>query len=99
MLFSLHNFPRLEVVRTLGLLVECCNDYNAGEIFVWWAERFGREGIYFQDGEGVLWQHEDEPREMEDTPLEGGDWRVQRTEYLFKMMDKPPEEDFYVREN
>ena len=52
-------FPSLEVVRTISYLVDSAVDSLARDIFIWWAERFERYGIDFQDGEGVLWMYTD----------------------------------------
>jgi hypothetical protein len=60
-------FPSLEVVRTVGYLVDSAVDSLARDIFIWWAERFERYGIDFQDGEGVLWMYTDaEPSDGRD---------------------------------
>ncbi|KAJ8502425.1 hypothetical protein ONZ45_g11775 [Pleurotus djamor] len=58
-------YPSLEVVRTVGFLVDSCGDSLIKDIFIWWAERFEGQGIDFQDGEGVIWLY----NEAEPDPL------------------------------
>ncbi|OBZ70746.1 hypothetical protein A0H81_09357 [Grifola frondosa] len=48
-------FPALELVRTLGHLVEASADPFAMDVFIWWTERFEDVGVDLQDGEGVVW--------------------------------------------
>ncbi|KAK2464187.1 hypothetical protein APHAL10511_003644 [Amanita phalloides] len=52
-------YPKLEVVRTVGFLVEADMDGLVKDVFIWWVERFERHGIDFLDGEGVLWTYAD----------------------------------------
>ena len=56
-------YPKLEIVRTIGFLVDSCGDSLMKDIFIWWAERFENDGIDFQDGEGVLWVYDTELEE------------------------------------
>jgi hypothetical protein len=56
--FTHDNFPRLEVVRTLGVLCSC--EHELKNVFIWWTERFDNVGIDLQDGEGVLWLYEED---------------------------------------
>ncbi|KAI0335076.1 hypothetical protein GY45DRAFT_1241550 [Cubamyces sp. BRFM 1775] len=55
-------FPALEVVRTLGFLVDTSTDMFAPDVFIWWTERFERIGVDLQDGEGVVWMLEEEQK-------------------------------------
>ncbi|KAL1710335.1 hypothetical protein EV121DRAFT_275563 [Schizophyllum commune] len=52
-------YPRLEVVRTVGFLVEADVDSLIKDIFIWWTEKFEKDGVDFQDGEGVVWLYTD----------------------------------------
>lgn len=52
-------YPRLEVVRTVGFLVEADVDSLVKDIFIWWTEKFEKDGVDFQDGEGVVWLYTD----------------------------------------
>lgn len=72
--FTREAFPGLEVVRTVGFLVDADIDGLAKDIFIWWAEMFDREAIDFQDGEGILWLYTD-PAEVgnKDGPCKEGE--------------------------
>ncbi|TFK70624.1 hypothetical protein BDN72DRAFT_887899 [Pluteus cervinus] len=65
---NLDRFPNLEVVKTIGFLVDSNSDPLNREVFIWWTERFEKQGIDLLDGEGVLWAYDDEPP----PPKEGG---------------------------
>lgn len=52
-------YPRLEMIQTIGFLVEADGDHLIKDIFIWWVERLEKEGIDFLDGEGVLWAYTD----------------------------------------
>ncbi|GBE80484.1 hypothetical protein SCP_0301990 [Sparassis crispa] len=52
-------FPALEVVRTLGFLVDASTDPFARDIFIWWTEKYESAGLDLQDGEGVVWLYTD----------------------------------------
>ncbi|PFH49742.1 hypothetical protein AMATHDRAFT_76006 [Amanita thiersii Skay4041] len=57
-------YPKLEIVRTVGFLVDADMDTLLKHIFIWWVERFEKVGIDFLDGEGILWAYSD-PEEMQ----------------------------------
>lgn len=61
--FTRSTYPNLEIVRTVGFLVDAEGDALIKDIFIWWAERFENDGIDFQDGEGVLWVYDTELEE------------------------------------
>ena len=52
MSFTRNVYPNLEVIRTIGFLVGAKTEKDS---FIWWTERFDKQGVDFQDGEGVLW--------------------------------------------
>ncbi|KAF9010607.1 hypothetical protein BDQ17DRAFT_1346531 [Cyathus striatus] len=52
-------YPNLELVQTVGFLVEADSDDLVKDVFIWWVERFEKYGIDFLDGEGVLWAYAD----------------------------------------
>ncbi|KAF8160712.1 hypothetical protein B0H34DRAFT_795592 [Crassisporium funariophilum] len=54
---SSNKYPRLELIQTVGFLVEADTDGLIKDIFIWWVEKFEKEGINFLDGEGVLWAY------------------------------------------
>lgn len=58
--FTPERYPNLEVVRTVGFLVDAETDYLMKDIFIWWVEKFEKQGVDFLDGEGVLWAYTDE---------------------------------------
>ena len=57
-------YPKLEVIRTVGFLVDADMDGLVKDVFIWWVEKFEKQGIDFLDGEGVLWAY----AEPEGTP-------------------------------
>lgn len=59
MSFTRNNFPGLETVRTIGFLVDADTDILVEEVFIWWTEKFERDGIDFQDGAGMVWIYDD----------------------------------------
>ena len=59
MSFTRNNFPGLETVRTIGFLVDADTDILVEEVFIWWTEKFKRDGIDFQDGAGMVWIYDD----------------------------------------
>ncbi|KAF4597879.1 F-box domain-containing protein [Pleurotus pulmonarius] len=64
-------YPKLEIVRTIGFLVDSCGDSLMKDIFIWWAERFEDQGIDLQDGEGVVYLYtEPEPEDSPDIQME-----------------------------
>ncbi|KAF7315901.1 hypothetical protein MIND_00106700 [Mycena indigotica] len=54
------SFPALETVRTAGFLVSAAADSDSQikDVFISWREHFERDGVDFQDGEGVVWVYE-----------------------------------------
>ncbi|KAJ7141214.1 hypothetical protein C8R44DRAFT_762956 [Mycena epipterygia] len=58
--FTRAAYPCLETVRTAGFLVDADTDSLVKDVFIWWSERFERDGIDFQDGEGVVWIYGDD---------------------------------------
>ncbi|KAL0956891.1 hypothetical protein HGRIS_002997 [Hohenbuehelia grisea] len=60
-------FPKLEVVRTIDFLVDAAADFMIPDIFLWWSEKFDKQGIDFQDGAGVLWLYSDADAEANTT--------------------------------
>lgn len=58
--FTRAAYPSLEMVRTEGFLVDADTDSLIKDVFIWWGERFERDGVDFQDGEGVVWIYGDE---------------------------------------
>ncbi|KAJ2917735.1 hypothetical protein MD484_g2618, partial [Candolleomyces efflorescens] len=58
-------YPNLELIQTIGFLVEAAGDNLVKDIVIWWAEKFEKYGIDFLDGEGVLWAYT-EPDVSED---------------------------------
>ncbi|KAJ6629441.1 hypothetical protein B0H10DRAFT_1987142 [Mycena sp. CBHHK59/15] len=66
--FTRETYPNLEMVRTAGFLVDADTDSLIKDVFIWWGERFERDGVDFQDGEGVVWIYGDDG---EDAPSGG----------------------------
>ncbi|RDB25223.1 hypothetical protein Hypma_007925 [Hypsizygus marmoreus] len=60
MSFTSSHYPNLEVIRTIGFLVEADTDSLIKDIFIWWVEKFEKQGVDFLDGEGVLWAYSDD---------------------------------------
>ncbi|KAJ7143421.1 hypothetical protein C8R43DRAFT_1015388 [Mycena crocata] len=58
--FTRATYPHLEMVRTAGFLVDADADSLVRDVFIWWSERFERDGVDFQDGEGVIWVYGDD---------------------------------------
>ncbi|KAJ7646709.1 hypothetical protein FB45DRAFT_891168 [Roridomyces roridus] len=56
-LFTRAVFPALETVRTAGFIVDADGDILVKDVFIWWSERFEKDGVDFQDGEGVVWTY------------------------------------------
>jgi len=50
-------YPNLDLVQTIGYLVEADVDSLVKDVFIWWVEKFERQGINLLDGEGVLWKY------------------------------------------
>ena len=65
MSFTPNRYPNLELVRTVGFLVDADTDSLIKDIFIWWVEKFERQGIDFLDGEGVLWAYDSTENEYE----------------------------------
>jgi hypothetical protein len=65
MTFTPSRYPNLELVRTVGFLVDADTDSLIKDIFIWWVERFEKQGIDFLDGEGVLWAYDSTESEYE----------------------------------
>ncbi|KIY67235.1 hypothetical protein CYLTODRAFT_397489 [Cylindrobasidium torrendii FP15055 ss-10] len=63
--FTRARFPALELVRTIGYLVDADTDILVEEVFIWWTEKFEKEGIDFQDGAGVVWVYDEEEKKVE----------------------------------
>ncbi|KAJ6594487.1 hypothetical protein B0H19DRAFT_1095754 [Mycena capillaripes] len=61
--FTRAAYPQLEMVRTAGFLVDADTDTLVKDVFIWWSERFERDGVDFQDGEGVVWMYGDDGEE------------------------------------
>lgn len=61
--FTRAAYPQLEMVRTAGFLVDADTDTLVKDVFIWWSERFERDGVDFQDGEGVVWMYGDDMEE------------------------------------
>ncbi|KAF5385977.1 hypothetical protein D9615_002270 [Tricholomella constricta] len=59
MSFTPDRYPNLEVIRTVGFLVDADTDALIKDVFIWWAEKFEKQGVDFLDGEGVLWEYTD----------------------------------------
>ncbi|KAF8070446.1 hypothetical protein FPV67DRAFT_1668299 [Lyophyllum atratum] len=59
MSFTPDRYPELEVIRTVGYLVEADTDSLIRDVFIWWVEKFEKQGVDFLDGEGVLWKYMD----------------------------------------
>ncbi|KAF9462441.1 hypothetical protein BDZ94DRAFT_1283038 [Collybia nuda] len=57
--FTPAKYPNLEVVKTVGFLVDADSDSLIKDVFIWWVEKFEKQGIDFLDGEGVLWAYAD----------------------------------------
>lgn len=58
---KIDKFPGLELIQTVGFLVEAHTDSIIKDIFIWWVEHFEKMGVTFLDGEGVLWKYHDDP--------------------------------------
>ncbi|KAJ6538874.1 hypothetical protein DFH09DRAFT_1176490 [Mycena vulgaris] len=58
--FTRAAYPCLETVRTAGFLVDADADALIKDVFIWWGERFERDGVDFQDGEGIVWLYSDD---------------------------------------
>lgn len=56
--FTPSRYPSLELIKTVGFLVDAETDLLIKDIFIWWVERFEKQGIDFLDGEGVLWAYD-----------------------------------------
>jgi len=69
MSFTPSRYPKLELVRTVGFLVDAETDSLIKDIFIWWVERFEKQGIDFLDGEGVLWAYSDVVENKYDGPI------------------------------
>lgn len=63
--FTRARFPALELVRTIGYLVDADTDILVEEVFIWWTEKFEKEGVDFQDGAGVVWVYDEEEKKAE----------------------------------
>ncbi|KAF8647060.1 hypothetical protein AX16_006895 [Volvariella volvacea WC 439] len=50
-------YPHLEIIKTIGFMVDASSDTLIKDVFIWWTERFEKQGIDFLDGEGVLWAY------------------------------------------
>jgi hypothetical protein len=46
--FTRAAYPQLEMVRTAGFLVDADTDTLVKDVFIWWSERFERDGVDFQ---------------------------------------------------
>ncbi|KIY44541.1 hypothetical protein FISHEDRAFT_67445 [Fistulina hepatica ATCC 64428] len=57
--FTRTRFPNLEVVKTIGFMVDAETDVVIKDIFIWWTEKFEKDGVDFRDGEGVVWLYTD----------------------------------------
>ncbi|KAJ7092002.1 hypothetical protein B0H15DRAFT_184017 [Mycena belliarum] len=62
--FTRAAYPSLEMVRTAGFLVDADTDSLVRDVFIWWSERFERDGVDFQDGEGVVWIYGDDAEDV-----------------------------------
>ncbi|KII85460.1 hypothetical protein PLICRDRAFT_145170 [Plicaturopsis crispa FD-325 SS-3] len=51
-------FPNLEVVRTVGWFADA-ESVTGKEIFYTWVDRYEKQGLDLQDGEGILWLFSD----------------------------------------
>lgn len=69
MSFTPSRYPNLELVRTVGFLVDADTDSLIKDIFIWWVDRFEKQGIDFLDGEGVLWAYDSTESECSDGPI------------------------------
>ncbi|GLB37402.1 hypothetical protein LshimejAT787_0404530 [Lyophyllum shimeji] len=54
MSFTPDRYPKLEVVRTVGYLVEADTDSLIKDVFIWWVEKFEKQGVDFLDGEALV---------------------------------------------
>jgi hypothetical protein len=63
--FTRAAYPCLETVRTAGFLVDADADSLVKDVFIWWSERFERDGVDFQDGEGVVWIYGDDGEDID----------------------------------
>ncbi|KAF8895741.1 hypothetical protein CPB84DRAFT_1782347 [Gymnopilus junonius] len=73
MSINIEKYPKLELIQTVGFLVDAHTDSLIKDIFIWWVERFEAMGVDFLDGEGVLWAYTDPlPEELPypKTPLD-----------------------------
>ncbi|KAG6911166.1 hypothetical protein DXG01_003906 [Tephrocybe rancida] len=59
MSFDSDRFPKLEVIRTVGFLVDADTDGFIKDVFIWWVQKFEKQDVDFLDGEGVLWAYTD----------------------------------------
>ncbi|PPQ95337.1 hypothetical protein CVT26_008182 [Gymnopilus dilepis] len=75
MSINIEKYPKLELVQTVGFLVEAHTDSLIKDIFIWWVERFEAMGVDFLDGEGVLWTYTDPPED--ESPKKGDPDAVQ----------------------
>lgn len=60
MTFNVSRFPQLQLIQTVGLLVEASSDSLAKDLFIWWVERFESMDVLLVDGEGVMWAYHPE---------------------------------------
>jgi len=69
MAITSQKYPELELVQTVGYLVDADkNDELIKDIFIWWVEKFEEVGVDFLDGEGVLWAYT-EPINYEESTM------------------------------
>ncbi|KAH6914421.1 hypothetical protein BKA70DRAFT_1261368 [Coprinopsis sp. MPI-PUGE-AT-0042] len=54
---TVERYPALELVQTVGFLVEADVDNLIKDVFIWWVEKFEKMGVDFLDGEGILWAY------------------------------------------
>ena len=54
-----HLYPNVQTIRTIDYLADVEGDTLIKDIFIWWAEKFEKYGVDFQDGEGVVWAYTD----------------------------------------
>ena len=76
-------YPNLELIQTVGFFVGVETDNLAKDVFIWWVEKFEKQGIDFLDGEGVLWAYTEpvEPPPSEDASKDG---QVAKLDQLLK---------------
>ena len=58
--FNVSRFPQLQLIQTVGFLVEASSDSLAKDLFIWWVERFESMDVLLVDGEGVMWAYHPE---------------------------------------